>query len=143
MEIGQSVKIGRPLAEVFAFVADLGNWPRWQPDAEDGSLPKGPAEVGTSFRQAFRTSGGRVELLCNVIGYEEGRRLSFSYTRQDASFLIDYLFEPEDRGTRLIAAGHGQLTGFYKLFEPLVEREMNARINSSLATLKDLLEGKA
>ena len=140
MEIGQSVKIGRPLAEVFAFVADLGNWPRWQPDAEGGSLPKGPAEVGTTFRQTFRTSGGRVELICDVIGREEGRKLSFSYTRQDASFLIDYLFEPEDRGTRLIAAGHGQLAGLYKLFEPLVEREMNARINSSLATLKDLLE---
>ena len=98
--------------------------------------------MGSTFRQAFHTSGGKVDLLCEVTGYEENRRLSLSYAHEGASFLIDFLFEPQDGGTRLVASGDGQVTGFYKLFEPLVQEEINAKVGSSLTNLKELLEAR-
>lgn len=82
-----------------------------------------------------------MDLLCEVTGYEENRRLSLSYAHEGASFLIDFVFEPQNGGTRLVAVGGGRVTGLYKLFEPVVEGEINARVGSSLTNLKDLLEG--
>ena len=141
IEVEHSVVIDRPPGEVFAFLSDLENWSRWQPDLlESEQTSRGPMEVGTSFRQTLDVGGQRVELLCEVNGYEEDEELSFFYARDGLSFWLGFYLELVVIDTRVTGKGKGRLTGFSSLFEPVVEREIDEQIKRSLDDLKVLLE---
>ncbi len=133
--------IDRPPGEVFASLSDLENWSRWWPDLlESEQTSRGPMEVGTLFRQTLQVGGQRVELLCEVTGYEEDEELSFDYARDGLSFWLGFYLEPVGSGTRVTGKGEGRMTGFSSLFEPLVGREIDEQIKRSLDDLKILLE---
>ncbi len=133
--------IDRPPGEVFTFLADLENWSRWQPDLlESKQTSRGPMEVGTTFWQTLDVGGQRVELLCEVTGYEAREELSFFYARDGLSFWLGFHLEPVERGTRVTGKGEGRMTGFSSLFEPVVDRGINEQVKRSLDDLKVLLE---
>ena len=93
--------IDRPPGEVFAFLADLESWWRWQPYLlESEQTSRGPVDVGTTFRQPPDLGGQRIVLLCEVSGFEEGERLSFDYARDGLSFRLGFYLEPVEGGTR-------------------------------------------
>jgi uncharacterized protein YndB with AHSA1/START domain len=141
IEVEQSVMIDRPPGEVFTFLADLENWWRWQPDLlESEQTSRGPMDVGTKFRQAIEVGGQRIELYCEVTGYEEDERLSLDYARDGLSSWLGFHLEPVERGTRVTGKGEGRMTGFSSLFEPVVDRGINEQIKRSLDDLKVLLE---
>lgn len=53
-----TVEIGRPVAEVFAFLADGRNDPKFSPRVlEITKTPDGPTEVGTVFRSTVKDAG--------------------------------------------------------------------------------------
>ncbi|MBC3841663.1 hypothetical protein GXW82_19725 [Streptacidiphilus sp. 4-A2] len=57
-----TVTVGRPIAEVFAFLADGGNNPRWRPEVSDVRLISGPgtaAAAGACYAQTMTGPGGR------------------------------------------------------------------------------------
>jgi hypothetical protein len=138
------VVIQRPLEEVFAFLADLENWSVWRPDLrESEQTSRGPLDVGTTFRQALDVGGQRMELFCEVTEYEKNRQLSLDYARDGLWFGLTFYFEPAEGGTRITGKGAGRMSGLSSLFEPLVDREVNQQIKTSLDDLKSLLESRA
>jgi hypothetical protein len=97
-------------------------------------------EVGSTVRQTLEISGQQIELLCKVTGYESNERISLEYSCNGLSLGVDLIFESLDGSIRLTAAGEGQMGGFSALFEPLVEREINAQLKANLEVLKSFLE---
>jgi hypothetical protein len=130
----------RPPEKVFAFVSNLDNWA--QPSSENGASYHAPVRVGDTFRQIFELQGQRVELLCKVTGYEKDALLSFEYAWDSSLLGIDFIFKPASDGTRLTGKGEGLTNGLLKLFEPLVDREVNKEIEANLNTIKYLLESE-
>lgn len=130
--------VHRPPKEVFAFVADLDNWAH--PASENGDTYHTPVEVGDTFRQDFEAQGQRIQLLGEVIGYEPGESLSFEYAWDGSSLGLSFVFEPVDDGTKLTGKGEGYTEGFYQMFEPFIDLEINREIASNLNGLKELLE---
>lgn len=57
---GVAVLISRPIDDVFAFVEDAWNRPRWDDsvDSEELTSPE-PMGVGTTVRTRFRSMGSR------------------------------------------------------------------------------------
>jgi uncharacterized protein YndB with AHSA1/START domain len=142
--VEQSVVIRRPPKEVFAFLSDLENWSRWQPELREvEQISRGPVAVGTTFRQALDAGGKRIELIGQVIEYEPNENLSLDYVRGGLSFRLHFHLEPIDDGTRLVGKGEGRMSGFSSLFEPVVEREVNEQIKTNLDDLKVLLESRS
>jgi uncharacterized membrane protein len=71
------VRIDRPAAEVFAFLADGTNNPRWQPPVIETHPPAGPIGVGAQFHQKMRHPlGFKVSADYRVVDYQPGRQLS-------------------------------------------------------------------
>lgn len=141
VRVEQSVVISRPPEEVFAFLADFGNWPRWLPAFRDGGEHlNGPPGVGDSFRQVIEIRSQPVRLSGTVIGYEPNDRLSLRYAWKDLLFDVNFVLKPTDGGTRVTGTGGGRLDGFLALFEPLVEREANREVRANLENLRRVLE---
>ena len=61
IDLETTVEISRPVAEVFAFVADQTNAPRWQNGlAEVRRLTEGPLGVGTEHEFIRRFAGRKM-----------------------------------------------------------------------------------
>jgi len=143
IKVRQSVVVHRPRKEVFGFLADLESWSRWQPDLrESEQTSRGSMAVGTTFRQALDVSGQRMEVLCEVTEYEENEKLKFHYAREGLSLGFGFYLELVGDYTRITGKGEGRMSGFSGLFEPIVDREVNEHIKTSLKDLKSLLESQ-
>jgi hypothetical protein len=137
------VVVHRPREEVFGYLADLDTWSRWQPGLwESEQISRGSMDVGTTFLQALDVSGQRIEVLCGVTEYEENEKLKFHYARDGLSLGFGFYLEPVGDYTKITGKGEGRMSGFSGLFEPIVDREVNEQVKTSLNNLKSLLESR-
>jgi uncharacterized protein YndB with AHSA1/START domain len=75
--IEHHVQIDRPAAEVFAFLADGANNPRWQPPTIETTQAPGPLGVGTKFHQRMRHPlRFKVSADYRIVTYVPSRELS-------------------------------------------------------------------
>ncbi|MEO8287873.1 MAG: SRPBCC family protein [Chloroflexota bacterium] len=67
-----TVKINRPVAEVFAYVTDPASFPRWAGSLvkESRKISAGPVGVGTTFTQMDMLMGRRFTSKMRVVTYE-------------------------------------------------------------------------
>jgi carbon monoxide dehydrogenase subunit G len=134
-----TVIIRRPVEEVFAFLADFENVPRWN-DAivETTKTSPGPVGVGTTYRQA-RSVPTRSEERFEVTAFEPPRRLEVQGQIGPFRARIGYLLEPAGSGTRLRNAVDLGSSGPLSLVAPLVASRVKHAVAANLETLEQLL----
>ena len=115
------IVINRPVEDVFDFVADERNEPRYNPrmrSAEQSS--EGPIGSGTRFRTELETMGRTVPMIVEFIGYERPSRLA-SVTRSSMMETEGALtFESVPGGTRMCWSWDVRPRGALRLMAPLV-----------------------
>ncbi len=135
-----TVTIGRPIGEVFEFVARGENAPRWRPGVLDIEHASGTG-VGATYRQGVKGPGGRrVAADYEITAYELDRRLAFKAIAGPVRPTGEYRFEQVGDGTRLtfsLAADLGLVQRL--LMGGMVQRTMDAEVNAT-ETLKRVLE---
>lgn len=131
------IRIERPAGEVFAFLADLENIPRWNYYVlEVKKLSPGPAGAGATYHQVRKTD----EQDLRISEFEPGGKLtvetiSAGYPQLEMSFTLI----PEGTATELV--DHWQLdTGRPALLEKLAGGKVRAAVAENLGVLKQLLE---
>ena len=132
--------VRRPPEEVFDFVSDFENEPRWKRglvhDVERLS-PSGQG-VGTRYREVLSVGGERVEHTFAVTEYEPGERIGFVAEASGTRGL--YEVEPVAEGTMLTFTVCPRRRGLAKVLEPLRARQAGERLQRELERLCDLLE---
>ena len=135
-----SVIIRRPVADVFAFVADGENAPQWRPGVLDIQRVSGQGQ-GAVYRQGVKGPGGRrIAADYEVTAYEPDRRLAFKATAGPVRPSGDFSFEEMAEGTRLTFSLDAELSGLKKLFMTgAVQSTMDAEM-AATEKLKRILE---
>jgi uncharacterized protein YndB with AHSA1/START domain len=141
IEVVSSVLIDRPLPEVFAYVTDFENDPNWIKEAvESKKTSSGPIGVGTTFSNVVQFMGRRFENRFQIIEYETERKLVAKILSGPIRFEMTENFEHVNGSTRLTVIDRVEPTGFFKLAQPLMGRQLKKSWDSSLGQLKNLLE---
>jgi uncharacterized protein YndB with AHSA1/START domain len=140
IQINTAVDIRRPPEEVFAYVADIRNNPRWQPVLRVEDVPVARASAGMRFRQWFQLLGRSYEARYEVTDCVPPRRIAFRYASSPFSSEGAYTFEPVPAGTRFGVAGVVNLHGLMRLSEGLLTGTVRDEIRESAEKLKRLLE---
>ena len=144
MRVEESIEINRPLQEVFNYVSDVGNYPKWMAHAlEVRKDTEGPPQQSDRFIVAIKSVGRRFETPYERTSYEANRR----YTDRAVGGPIpnqqwEYTFQEVPGGTRLRRAVEAEPGGVLKLLEPLQKRAVKRQLREDLQTLKDLLEAR-
>lgn len=138
------ILIRRPVEEVFDFVADERNEPRYNPRMRRVELlTPGPIGVGTRFGAEMVSIGRPVEMTIEFTGYERPRRL-LSTTRMASMDLRGGLrFDPVAGGTLLSWEWELRPRGLLGLARPMVARMGRRQEQRIWTELKRLLEGTA
>lgn len=135
--------INRPVEEVFDFVADERNEPRYNPRmvvAEQ--ISEGPIGLGTRFRAELETMGRTMPMFVEFTGYERPRRLA-SVTRSSMMETEGALsFDSVLGGTRMRWSWDVRPRGALRLMAPLVGVIGRRQEQQIWGNLKRLLEAE-
>lgn len=142
MKLSGACEVDRPAAEVFEFVSDASNNPRWQKGQQscEWTSPP-PIGVGSTYEQRARFLGRTVNSSFVVTEYEPGRSIAIESTGGSFPITVRRSVEPIDEGrTRVTAEIDGDPGRFFRLFGPLVRPLAQRSVDADYARLQALLE---
>ena len=137
MKYEHQLEIARAPEDVYAFLADPENLPKWQHEVLEVRR-----ESETRFTEVRTFIGRRVESTIDVTAAEPGRELALRAAAGPVRFSVRHVLEPAGEGsTRLRVMGEAEgAGGIFKLGGPLLRRAVERRAREDFERLKELLE---
>jgi len=144
IKVEKSIVIDRRQEDVFAYVSDHTNAPRWQRGLlEVRRATEGPIGVGTRHTLVRMFMGRRMEASNEFTQYEPNRLVSFNITSGSLAGQGWYVVEPagSDRA-KLTSRIEMRPSGLMRLAQSLMAASLSREVEANLSDLKGLLEAK-
>ena len=139
----KAITINRPVEEVFAYISDLQNGPKWQTGLlEVRRITEGPPGLSTQFTSVRKFMGRRMESGIEFTAYEPNKKIAFISISGSSPFEQSFLFESTVDGTRLTTRLELQTAGLMGLAEPLIASGVKREMDVAFDELKKMLEGQ-
>jgi uncharacterized protein YndB with AHSA1/START domain len=141
VKIQGSTVIARPVEDVFDFVADERNEPKYNPRmVRADKVTAGPIATGTRWSATVESRGRPLDLEVELTDYSRPTRLG-STTRMSAGEIRGAVtFEPDAAGTRMSWSWEVRPKGVFRLMGPLIARIGRRQEAEIWAGLKRYLE---
>lgn len=140
-----SIKIGKPVAQVFEFITNLDNQKKLSTYITGIEVSE-PLKVGTRYKIQTTSMGHVNETLNEVVAFEPNKKFGVkTFAPPPASDVTNtYLFEPDGDGTKLVMQMDAQLTppGMPKMpgMEDMMKKQMMTSFEATMATIKKAIE---
>lgn len=141
-DVSTTLTINRPAAEVFEFLAEMSNNPRWQKgqvSCEWTSAP--PINVGSTYDQQARFAGRTIESSFDVTEFEPGRLIRIVSTSGPMPIDVTRSVVPlTDDSCEVSAIVKGEPPGLMAKVSGLVDPIVKRSVSGDYVRLKQLLE---
>lgn len=135
-----STSIARPAAEVFEFVSDVRNDPRWHTDILEAHLTgEGPIGQGSIFVVKFKPFMGHSEGTLSVAKYEPPRRLELQGQIGKMAPTLTPSVDPQGDGSRFTRRVEMELPGIMRLMAPFMKGTFRKQNAGFVENLKKVL----
>lgn len=141
---GGSIHIDRPADEVFTFVADAENNPRWRSYVVETTwLDDGPMRVGRRGRQVSKVLGRPMAVVAEIVEWDPPRHVAWQAVAGFANVRTDCTVEPEPGGCRLTIEAEGEFgSRIMRLLSPLAIGVARRQADGDVKRLKTALESR-
>jgi uncharacterized membrane protein len=140
LRIEHTIEIGRPVDEVFSFLADPDNLPQWQSGLLEVRREPGSSGVGARHLEVRSMLGKRIEQTLEVTALDPGSRLDLAVVQGPVQLTVRHTFEPTDAGTRVSIVGEGDPGGLFAFAAPVIARAIKRQSQADFQRLKTVLE---
>jgi hypothetical protein len=123
--------VERPIEDVFVFLSDLENSPRWGRTKKTVKDPDSPDGVGARYREEAKILGEKVNHESEISAFDPPHE--FSYTNQFESGAIERTrikLETVEAGTRIGLAAEVEIDQTPQVFAPFVAMYVKQRIGT-------------
>jgi hypothetical protein len=139
-----SILINRPLEEVFAFLSNAENDPKWKSGAvEVRKTSKGPVGVDSTWSSIGHLLGQRIESQMEYTEYEANWKYTVKCQSGPFPFESRVTFGRVAGFTSVSMRAEADPGGFFRLGEPLSLSMVRRQIQGDLVNLKDMMESRA
>jgi uncharacterized protein YndB with AHSA1/START domain len=142
VDVQTEVELGRPRAEVAAYVSDPDNATAWYENIKSVEWKSaGPVAIGSRIAFVAQFLGRRLAYTYEVTELVPGERLVMRTA--DGPFAMETTYTWEDTsngGTRMTLRNRGEPSGFSKLAAPMMAGAMRRANRKDLSRLKAILE---
>jgi uncharacterized membrane protein len=136
-----SITINRPPEQVYGFLADLQNIPKWEGEVlEVKVLTEGPIRLGTKFTEKVKMPMKTFTAQCEVTGLDPQKRMAFRAVSPFMQYEGEYRVSPAEQGTLVEVDAKASFSGFWKLMEGMFKGEIMKEVQTKLGTLKSVIE---
>jgi uncharacterized membrane protein len=137
LEFENTIRIDRPVEEVFAFLSDFENIPKWNYYVlEVRQLSEGSIGVGTTYHQVRKSDQQDLR----IIEFEPGHTVAVKTLPQSSPDLEMRFTLYEEGSTTRVRDKWKLNTGRPAIFERLAGGRIKSAVAENLAKLKELLE---
>jgi uncharacterized membrane protein len=138
-----SITVNRPVDEVYAFLLDGTNNPRWRPGVISIERKLGsPAARGAAYTQQLKGPGGRpIAGDYSVVECQPNELIRFEVTAGPARPTGAYRLARAGNATQVTFSLHYEPKGIARLLDPMIAQTMRGEV-ANLANLKAYLEGQ-
>ena len=144
MKFENTLRIERPVDEVFDYVSDPRNFPRWNSAVHAvRQTSPGTDGVGATYSMVRELPGGRAENDLEILALRRPAEFDIRTTSGPTPFVYRYRFTHEAGTTRVELAAEVELGGFAGALGPLASRAVKRGVDSNFADLKRILEEAA
>lgn len=85
IQFEHSIEINRPVQEVFQFLANPRDFPKWQTEVVQSTLTSpGPIGLGTTFDEAVKIMGWKVHTTFEITQYDLDKKVCIRATSRPA-----------------------------------------------------------
>ena len=148
--IDQTTAIGRPREVVFDYLADVTNYPRWQPGIERAEqVTPGAPRVGTRVKLVLRGPTGPTEVLGEIVEFDRPTVLAIRSLSGPADMDARCVLEATGvvagagTGTQLRVTGSIELKGFLRFAEGQARKILDREMPTAMAGLAQHIESGA
>ena len=136
-----STRISCPIEDVFAYVSDPRNFPRWNSAVQAvRKTSAGENGVGSTYvMDRALPSGGAVNEL-EIVASERPREFAIRTTAGPTPFMYRYRFTAENGETVMQLEAEVELPRAAALLPQLARRAVKKGVDDNFATLKQILE---
>ena len=136
-----TIVINQPASVVFAYLIDWDKGTQWQQQlVEVAQTSGGPVGLGTTIKEVRSLMGRRIETTFKITGFELDEKVTFESIQAPFPMQAHYNLEPVTGGTQVAFTVEAELTGIYKMAEPMVAHSPKIQLESDFALLKQILE---
>jgi uncharacterized protein YndB with AHSA1/START domain len=136
-----SVRIERPVDEVFDYVSDPRNFPAWNSAVRSvRETAPGREGVGATFVMERDLPGGRAQNELEIVDWDRPAAFAIRTTSGPTPFRYRYRFSTEGAATLLELSAEVELSGIAGALGPLASRGVRRGVDSNFADLKRILE---
>ncbi len=136
------ISIKRPVHEVFTFLLDGTNNPKWRSGVLDITrLTQEPDRVGSKFKQGLRGPGGRIDGDYEIVQVKPDSLIEFNVIAGPARPTGVYKLTPSGDSTLVTFTLDYKPRGLSRLMDPVITKTMQSEV-AALTSLKAYLEGQ-
>lgn len=136
-----STSIDRPVEQVFRFVEDETNIPKWDSDLIKATkTSEGPIDVGTTFHLDIKPFMGVTEGDGRVLSYRPNELIELLFDLKKMQSRVSHTFRADGDSTQFTRRVEVEPRGFLKIMQPMMKGTIRKRNVEFLATLKRLVE---
>lgn len=135
--------VARSPRDVFSFVSDYANDPRWRRGLESIAFTTPPpVGIGSRAVEVLRVYGQRLETVTEVVEFEPERKMVAKSVSGPTPVVATRLVEPDGAGCRVTYQIDVDESGvlLFRVLRPLLKRMQQRQIDGFMVRLKDVLE---
>jgi carbon monoxide dehydrogenase subunit G len=133
------VDIARPPEDVFAYLTDVSNLPRWQSGVHGAKLEGEPA-AGARIHESRHMLGRELHTTLEIEEYERPRVFALRALDSPIPFTVRHELERSGDGTRLRVVGEGDARLLPGFAAGIMARRAEKQFRRDFDRLKSLLE---
>lgn len=141
MKVKHTIFINRPIDEVFAFVTNLQNETRWQPEIKLVTL-EGALQTGATFRELRVTFGRTYDWCFRITEFHPPYRIAIDTISGAARYRGARIFEAVENGTQVTEMGELEMPRFLRVFDLLFGWLSQRPLRIAYGRLQALLEAE-
>ncbi len=136
-----STLVDRPIEDVFAFMSNPLNMPKWQAMiAKIEQTVPGAVGIGSKFNVHAAMLGRAMEGVMEITSYEPPTKFGFTNKAGPMEVSVTVTLKPVGTGAKVTINAEGNPAGVFKLAEGPLTHQIKNQMEANLAKLKSVLE---
>ena len=141
IRIEHSTTIQKRPGDVFGFMADVGNLPRWQSGTVKSELvTEPPLAAGSRFTETVKVGPWKLNTQCVVTELKPAEVFAFEAMSRPLDYAGSFRLSDEAGATRVSLRAVAQMKGVWRLLEPLLAGDLRKESLAELENLRRILE---
>jgi carbon monoxide dehydrogenase subunit G len=136
-----STLVDRPIDEVFNFISNPLNMPKWQVMvAKVEQLIPGVIGIGSKFNVKAGMLGRAMDGVMEITEYEPPTKFAFTNRLGPIQMKVAVMLKPVGTGAKITVHAQGNPDGMFKIAEGPMAQQIKIQMEMNLEKLKSILE---